>query len=63
MFSVVPPVTSISRRRFGTSTVAWDAFVTAHPTAQTLVLYTAEPASDAETVREQVRCSLEVTVG
>ncbi|WP_329246470.1 helix-turn-helix transcriptional regulator [Actinoallomurus sp. NBC_01490] len=49
--------------RFGTMTVNWDAFVTAYPTAQTLVLYTAEPGSESARVLDRVRRSLHPIAG
>ncbi|GLY31578.1 transcriptional regulator [Kineosporia sp. NBRC 101731] len=50
----------ISSHRFGTITVLWDAFMTAYPTAQTLVLYTADPSTDTETILDAVRRSVTV---
>lgn len=48
----------ITNPKFGTMTVAWDAFVTAYPSAQTLVLYTAEPDAQSARVLDAVRQSL-----
>lgn len=45
--------------RFGTMTVAWDAFITAYPTAQTLVLYTTEPGTKSARILDSVRRSLD----
>lgn len=45
--------------RFGGVTVAWDAFVTAYPTTQTLVLYTAEPGTESARILDLVRRSLD----
>jgi len=59
----VPGNSSGTRRivspRFGGITVAWDAFVPAYPTAQTLVLYTTEPGSESARVLDLVRRSLD----
>lgn len=43
---------------FGTMTVAWDAFATVYPSAQTLVLYTAEPDTQSGHILDLVRQSL-----
>lgn len=45
--------------QFGTMTVSWDAFMTAYPTGQTLVLYTAEPGTQSARILESVRQSLD----
>lgn len=48
----------IAHPAFGTMTVAWDAFVTAYPTAQTLVLHTVEPGTESARVLDSVRRSV-----
>jgi transcriptional regulator with XRE-family HTH domain len=45
--------------RFGPITVNWDALTTAYPTAQTLVLYTADLDSESARTLDQVRQSLQ----
>lgn len=48
----------VANYKFGTITVTWDAFVTAYPSSQTLVLYTAEPDTPSARILESVRRSL-----
>ena len=49
----------IANPRFGTVTVAWDAFVPAYPAMQTLVLYTTEPGSESARILDLARRSLD----